>query len=331
MANESKPQYKQGKAIESQITANVPVVGQENTVHDAQEYIQKNIGVLDSINYIYVVDKDKKLAGVFSLKRLFSEHPDTKIERLFAMHQLITINPSDGVDYAIHLCLKYKLSAIPVVDNNGIFLGVISPEKIISLMHQTHIEDKYRHAGIHKAHTAFDNVLEIPVLDSVRHRLLWLVIGLLGGLVAAKIIGGFEQTLEKNLILATFIPLVVYIADAVGTQLEAFTIRDFALFKKIDFHRYFIKQFSIILIIAAILGVIATILSIIIYRDFRISLVLGSAIIAASLSSIFTALLIPLLFRKLNSDPANASGPIGTIIQDILSVLVYFVIASLLL
>ena len=210
-------------------------------------------------------------------------------------------------------------------------MGAITSDKIIQIFHTRRLEEIFHISGVGSAHANFENILETPIFLSIRHRILWLFIGLIGGILVSKIIGIFENTLEENLILAAFIPLVVYIADAVRTQLEAFAIRDMALFKEIKFHTYFLKQFLIVFIISVLLGAVSVIISLLLYKSFIISIVLGIAIVTASLSSIFTGLLVPFLFRRLKRDPANASGPIGTILQDIISVFVYFVIAAWLL
>jgi magnesium transporter len=168
-------------------------------------------------------------------------------------------------------------------------------------------------------------------MQAVKHRLPWLAVGTVGGLVIAQIIGQYQQTLEKNLILAAFIPLVVYVADAVGTQLEAFVIRDFALFRKLDFARYFSKQLLTVLVLALLLGVGVALIGLIMYRRFDVAGVLGLAVAAATLSALFSGLIVPFIFRKINVDPANSSGPLGTIIQDSLSVVIYFSIASFML
>jgi len=186
-------------------------------------------------------------------------------------------------------------------------------------------------AGIHRGALAFDSVLQIPLLKSVGHRLPWLIIGTIGGLIIAQIIRQFEVTLEKHIILAAFIPLVVYIADAVGTQLEAFVIRDFALFRKINFARYFGKHLVTVLVLAILLGIIVGLISYVLYKRIDVASVLGLAVGAATVSALFSGLIVPYIFRNLKVDPANASGPLGTIIQDAISVAIYFSVATVLL
>ena len=177
-----------------------------------------------------------------------------------------------------------------------------------------------------------DNPMRLRVLTSVRHRLPWLILGLGGGLLAAQIITGFEQTLSRNLLLASFIPLVVYISDAVGTQMESFVIRDIAIHKGgIHFFKYFSKQFVIVTIIAFILAAGLYGVTFAIHTNPNLSLAITLSMFFAIESSIFTGIILPVLFRRLRLDPANASGPIATIVQDILSVTIYFLVASKLL
>ncbi len=309
------------------MTRKIPIVTATQTIGDARKLIEKRSKQFEIIDYIYVTDNEGKLAGVFSVKDVHAYNPKVKVTKI-CKTALVTVKPEDKQDDAAYLSLKHNIAAIPVVDEKRKLLGVISKDKILSILHYKHIEDKFKHAGIHKSHATFDDISKISIFQSIKHRIFWLLVGLLGGILVAQIIGFFEQTLEKNIIIATFIPLVVYLADAVRNQLEVFAVRDFTLFRKVNFSRYIIKQFLVVAIIALILAGAAAIVSLILYSKGNIALILGIAILSATLSSIATGLLIPFTFRKFKSDPANGSGPIGTIIQDIISVFIYFLIAS---
>src|SRR3990170_9017969 len=141
-----------------------------------------------------------------------------------------------------------------------------------------------------------DNPMRLRVLTSVRHRLPWLVLELLGGLLAAQIITGFEQTLSRNLLLASFIPLVVYISDAVGTQMESFVIRDIAIHKGgIHFFKYFTKQFIIVTIIGFILAAGLYGVTFILHGNPKFSLAITLSMFFAIESSIFTGIILPVL------------------------------------
>jgi magnesium transporter len=149
--------------------------------------------------------------------------------------------------------------------------------------------------------------------------------------MAAGIVGSFEETISQHLVLAAFIPLIVYMADAVGTQMEAFIIRDLAMHPRLPFRRYVLRQLSIIVLIGVLTSTLLYTGSLLVYRQAMVSLVLGVSLFAAIISSVLTGLIIPYAFGRFRMDPANASGPIATIIQDLLSVFIYFLVASTLL
>lgn len=313
------------------MTGKVPVVSPSSTLLDVQAYLSKKIDQLETIDYIYVADKQKKLIGVFSIKELYTYPAETKVGAISSRDHLASVTPQTKLEEVSYIALKHGIKAVPVLDDNGIFLGTVSNDTIFANLRHEHHRELLRLAGIHEAHLAFDDTVEIPVSLAIKHRAPWLFVGLGGGLLAAEIIGYFEHTLKQNIILAAFIPLVVYIADAVGTQLESLMIRDFALYRKLNFTKYFIKQFLTVFIIAILLGLAITLASLLLHDNVNISIVLGAAIISAVLSSLVTGLFIPYMFRSLKFDPANASGPIATIIQDVLSISIYFLIASILL
>jgi len=225
--------------------------------------------------------------------------------------------------------LKHKLKEMPIVDLQGKITGIIPNHKILSVVYRESRDLLMRKAGIVPTGDYSDDILSIPWWVAIEHRLPWLLIGLFGGLGAAKIIDMFELTLQRNLLLASFIPLIVYMSDAVGTQMEAFIIRDTALNPKLDFKKYFLKQTTILTGIAALFSLILYGASYFLYHDLRISFTLFAALFCAIISSIVTGLFIPHIFGRFKMDAANASGPIATIIQDLLSVLIYFTIASL--
>lgn len=316
-----------GKTAGGQAINRVPIVPPKFSIAQVQNYVRQSIKNFDTINYIYIVDGKEKLRGVISIKDLYCLPAKRIIGNLIKKRKIIWAKADATREEAANLAIIHNIKAVPVLEN-GKFIGIIPNDKILSILHREFREDVLCLAGVHKEHLAYDNIFEIPLEIAIKHRLPWLFIGLLGGIFVAGIVSFFEETLSRNLILAAFIPLVVYMADAVGTQLEAFVIRDFAIFRKLDFVRYFFKQFLIVSTISAILGLVLAIISAILYNDIKISWVLAVAIIGASMSSLLTGLVIPFIFRRLRLDPANASGPIATIIQDILSVLIYFLIAN---
>lgn len=176
-----------------------------------------------------------------------------------------------------------------------------------------------------------DDVLTMPVALSVRHRLPWLLFGLFGGLLAAQVVNSHAEVLEKNLILAIFIPLIAYMNGAVGAQMGAFVIRDFAVDAKINVKAYIWRQFRVVVLLASIVCLVLFVAVNFFYGEMIVATAVSVALFVAMLTSVFSGILIPLMFDVFDLDPANGSGPIATVVQDLLSVLIYFSIASWLL
>lgn len=318
-----------GKAAGKVMTTKVPVITIGATIFDAEKLLLKDAKKYETINYIYVVNTKGKLVGVCSVKELFSHSKSTKITDVMK-EKLVVVHMQTDQERVAYDALKYNIKAMPVVDKKGSFLGVVDGDDILRILYEEMQDDLFHSAGIQR-HNSTDNVLTISVWKSLKHRLPWLLIGLAGGLLAAKIVEYFENTLEQNIILATFIPLIVYMADAAKTQMEIFIIRDLATNPELKFKKYFLKQLIVILSLALITSAILAIAGKFLYQDVKVTMILGVGLFCAILSSVFSGLIIPYLFSKIKVDPANASGPIATIIQDISSIVIYFLVASWLL
>lgn len=307
---------------------NVPVVEPEATIGAVEHLLVQHSAQFASIHYIYIV-KHKKLVGVLSIKELFLQAKEAIVADVMEQ-KIITARVHSPQERVAYLAITHNLKAIPIVSKENHFEGVVAADTIFKILDNKAVQDILRFGGVMYS-GSYDNVFALPFLTSLKHRLPWLILGLFGGVLTAGIVKNFEDTLSQNLILAAFIPLVVYMADAVGTQMEAFIIRDLALDPKLNFGRYFFRQFIIVAGIGVISSVLLYAVSRIIHDNGIVSLVLSLALFCAILSSLITGLSIPFLFGKLRLDPANASGPVATIIQDIVSILVYFGIARWLL
>lgn len=311
------------------MTANVPTIGEQSRVSDMAKLLIEKTKTFDSINYIYVLNQSGKLKGVVSVKEVFRSPKKTPVKDVMS-RDIVSISARTHHARAAYIALKHNIKAVPVVDKEGKFLGAIPSDVILDGLYRKTTKDILRFGGV--LHTsAVDDIFRLSLFTSLKHRLPWLILGLAGGVLASGIVRGFEAVISKNLILAAFIPLIVYMADAVGTQMEAFMIRDLALTPRLKFIKYFTHQFLIVTMMGSVIGALAYAGTLMIYGQARISFVVALALFFAILSALFSGLIIPFLFSKLKTDPANASGPIATILQDIISVFVYFAIAYLLL
>lgn len=173
--------------------------------------------------------------------------------------------------------------------------------------------------------------IETPVSKLVRARFPSLLLGLFGGLVAAYIVTSFEELLNSYIILASFIPVIVYLTDAVGTQSQTLVVRLIAIDPKFSFHRYLFRELKIGIILGASFAILLFAASLLGWRTSELAVIIGISIFISMVFQTFFAAYFSIVLQKLKFDPAIASGPIATIISDITTIAIYFVIATLLL
>lgn len=169
-----------------------------------------------------------------------------------------------------------------------------------------------------------------PMSLMFEHRLPWLIVGLLGGIGLTYISSRFEALLAKNLELAFFIPIIVYMADAVGSQTEAVYIRNLNK-KRTHFSVYLIKEVGLGTFLGILFGTITWSFTYIVFNSFETALSVGLAMAVTMATAPILALIVPTILKREHKDPAVGSGPFVTIIQDFLSLFIYFVIATIIL
>lgn len=169
-----------------------------------------------------------------------------------------------------------------------------------------------------------------PETFLVLHRLPWLVVGLLGGMLATLIASRFETLIATNINLAFFIPVIVYMADAVGSQTETIYVRNLAK-KQISFLSYALKEFVLGVLLGSFFGIMVAIFSYFWFKNAATSITVGLAMFASMAIAPVVALIVPTILQKYKYDPAVGAGPFTTIMQDLLSLLIYFSIASFIL
>ena len=165
-----------------------------------------------------------------------------------------------------------------------------------------------------------------PIERRFRHRLPWLLLGLAGALLAADLVASFASALERNITLAFFIPAIVYLADAVGTQTETVIVRGLSV--GVRMRQMAIRELLTGIAIGLVIGVVAGLLVWVRWSDPAVAIGVMTTVIAACTTATLTAMALPALFDALGRDPAFASGPLATAIQDLLSIFIYFTIAT---
>lgn len=310
---------------------NVPRVGASASIFEVEKLLIKKAKEFDTINYIYVIDDEKKLIGAASIKEIFQFPKITPVSQIMTK-DLITVRPNADQERVALLSIEHNLKAIPVVDAENHFLGVVPSDIILNILHQESIEDILRSAGIlHKFKDPAKDLIFASAATYFQKRLPWLIIGLFGGLIAAFVVGFFQHILNKMLILAAFIPAVAYIAGAVGTQTQTVFIRSLTLNSKLNFKKYLLREIKVGLSLALILGLVIFMLSFLFWQSLILGTILAVSFFVAISVAMLIAIFLPLLFYKINYDPAIASGPFAIAISDIVSILIYFVVSSLVL
>jgi magnesium transporter len=224
------------------------------------------------------------------------------------------------------LALAQSIKAVPVVDEQVGFVGVVLADTVLQILNDEHINYQYKVTGIRSK--AAHRHTDLPILGQVKARAPWLLIGLFGGLGGAAIVNFFEHSIQEQVFVAAFIPAIVYLADAVGNQAEMLVVRALGREKHFALRHYLFREWGVTIILSILLGAAMSLLSFAWLRDYSLSLVLGIAIVATTLFSVTFTVVLPWILKKLGFDPAVASGPIATVVCDISSVTIYLTIAS---
>lgn len=313
----------------SLMTDRIPIALMDDLVFEVEKYLKIKKTELESINYIYIVDNSGVLRGAVSIKEIFRQDRERKISD-FIIEPLISVNPSVNGERVANLALKHNIKSVPVIDHSGKLLGVVLSDTILEIVYRATHEDMALLAGVHGSEN-FKDFQTLSSFQALRNRLPWLIIGMMGGFLMSKTITSFESTLQENIIIASFIPLIVYMGAAVQTQIGYFIVRDLAFNPKINFFLYIWKQLRVVFLIGLSSSLILFLIASLVYRDLLLVTILAIAMFLAILSSIITGVCIPFIFHRFKFDPASASGPIATILQDLTSIIIYLLVARALL
>ena len=282
--------------------------------------------------YIYVVNEDKQLVGVASLRQLVTTRPETPLEDFMAA-DVVAVNPEMDQEEVARLASRYGFLAIPVVDESRRLLGIVTIDDVIDVIKEEATEDILRMAGAHS------DLLETgsSLGRHIRSRVVWLVASAAGGLVAAMLMGVFETELTKILPLAFFVPVVIGMGGNVGTQSSTIVVRGLAM-GRIDVERlwWIIGRESIVgAVLGLIYGAVVGLFGLVAFSSGGVgwtALQLGGVVALAVLGSMTLAAcvgsFIPLIMERLHIDPAVATGPFVTTAVDMLGILIYFSIAK---
>lgn len=316
-------------SIENMIDSDIPIVKVGTPVVEVQSMLSHKANTFHNINYVYVVEKNNILKGIISIKSILScSNINLKVDNLME-RDLITVNPTTDMERVVYMALSHGIKNMPVVDDENHLMGIISYDNIMRIFNHELESDIFNFGGIfHRVGDEYTSIKSSAGI-MIKSRLPWLIIGIIGGTVAASVISTFESLLSKLLVLAAFIPVMVYMSDAAGTQSEALIIRGIALDPKLPIKSYFLRELKVAAVIAVASGIFVYIISIIGWGNPVLSGIIGLSMFFSIIAAVAVATLSPLLFKKIKLDPAVATGPLATILSDIITLAIYFSVALL--
>ena len=265
-----------------------------------------------------------RLMGLIPVERLLSAGEDELAGDLMDADPLV-VAPSLDQEKAAWKAVRNGESTLAVVDADGRFRGLVPPARLLSVLLRSHDEDLARLGGYLSSTASARLATEEPLARRLWHRVPWLLVGLLGSAAAAWVVGGFEEQIANDVRLAFFVPGVVYMADAVGTQTEALMIRGMSI--GVSIRQVFRLEVLTGLAVGLLLGLVTFPAVWLAFRSADLALAVSIAVLAACSVATLVAMSLPWLMARAAKDPAFGSGPLATVVQDLLSLLIYFSVA----
>ncbi len=297
------------------------------TTDDTLKRIRKIGPDAETAYYLYVVDEKKNLRGVLSLRELIISDPKTKVEDI--MFERVVSVPADmDQEDVADIMEKYDFLALPVVQENKV-MGIITIDDVVDVLQDEASEDIYKFGGFSGSDQDLKEV-STSIFKSAQRRIPWLVLLLFLGLLAGNIIGQFEETLENVAILAVFIPMIADMAGNTGTQSLAVVVRGLTLgeYEEQGVFPVIRREAGAGIIIGVVNGLLISVIATLWQGNAMLGMVIGLSLLITLFVATLSGTIIPLIMNKLNIDPAVASGPFITTINDMIGLTIYFTIAT---
>ena len=299
------------------------------TAGEAIKTLQDQEGA-EMVFYLYITDDDDRLVGIISLRALTTTSSSTTLKDIM-IKNVHSIRPETDQEEVAKIVAQYNFLAVPVLDPDSKLLGIVTVDDVVDVIREEATEDFLRMAGAGKDR----EILLKSSWENAKTRLPWLFASWIGGIIAASLIGIFENMLENIIALAAFIPVILGMGGNIATQSSTIIVRGMAT-GRVNLGgeiKLILKEAQVGLILGTLYGVLLGLFARFIFSDApeNLGFVVGLSICASMIVAATVGTIIPLILRKLDIDPAVATGPFVTTSIDILGVLFYFLIAGLFL
>lgn len=296
-------------------------VKQDWSVKECEFELRKQAEEVDDVHTVYVVDNEDKLVGIISLKALILNSPSTRVKDI-SKKDIIYIKASANSTEVSRIMDKYDLIVLPVVDENEYLVGRITIDDVVDVIVEEAEKDYQMLSGISEDIESSDNIWQLT-----RARFPWLLVGMLGGILGAKVIGVFEEDASKRLML--YIPLIAAMGGNVGIQSSAIVVQGIAnqtlsgsIISKL------MKELGVGIVNGLLCGLILFFVNYLYWEDFNFSFAISISLVAVIIFAAIFGTWIPLFFHKIKIDPALATGPFITTANDIFGLFLYFYICQ---
>jgi magnesium transporter len=283
----------------------------------------------EDATHVFLVTDIGGLAGIVNIRDIVGASPTVTLGELAKKNDCETVTLATDREAAASKAIRAGVSVVGVCDADGRFIGALPASALVSILRDEHLEDLHQMAGILGKSEAAKAALAAPPYRRALYRLPWLLVGMAGSAVATATMVRFEAQLAANIAIAFFIPAIVYLADAVGTQTEAVAVRGLSLSSP-NLRPLLVGEIGTGVLIGMALGSIAYPIVWLAFGSAALAAMVAVALMVAGSVAATIGLLLPWSFAKLGYDPALGSGPVGTVVQDVLSLVIYFLVASVL-
>lgn len=309
------------------MTTDFFVLYQHDTVEKAIERLRNLAPDAEYVYYLFVIDDAHRLIGVVSLRELITSSPQTMIEEIMS-ERVVSVPVEMDQEEVARTIGKYSFLALPVVKGD-VMVGVITVDDAIDVLEEEASEDMMKFGGISGSEDGMQD-LSVGAVKASMNRIPWLVLLLGVGVMAGNIIDRFEETLDAVVVLAVFIPMIADMAGNTGTQSLAVVVRGLTMgqFTGKNVWKLLRREAVVGLIIGLVNGVLISIIAALWQRSLMLGFVIGLSLSITLFVATLAGTIVPLIMTKMKIDPAVASGPFITTVNDIVGLTIYFTVAT---
>ncbi|MBN2170571.1 MAG: magnesium transporter [Candidatus Krumholzibacteriota bacterium] len=298
-------------------------IHEDAIIAEAIELIREKADEIEELYNVYVIDSARRLVGTLSLRDMVLARPGMPLRAVMEPPE-VTVTPEMDQEEVARVFRRYDLVSLPVVDAAGVLVGRITVDDVMDVMEEEAREDISRFAGMGEESFQPRGVLRIS-----RDRLPWLVLGLFGGLLSARILQGFQGSLSRMLSLAFFVPVVTALGGNIGIQSSTIVVRGLATgeFRSGSVRRRILRELAVSLLNGFVIGLVTFGAVWLWLGDLALGSVVAVSMLTVVLWASITGTAVPLLLRRFGVDPAYATGPFVTTTNDIVDLSIYLGIA----